>query len=115
MFTSDYHSYGSTLQVTMNGTPIPMSVYSVGPVLYPRFGPVKTYIGDISAFSGKQGVTLRFEAIPWPDDPYGCTADLDAIQFSSIVVPEPSTLVLLAIGLITASASIFRRRHVLRG
>jgi hypothetical protein len=98
MFNSDYISGGS-LVVSMNGTPISMSVYSVGPIVNSNFGPVKTYIGDISAFSGRQNVALRFEAVPF-DPPY-CNADLDAIQFSSISTPEPSSLVLLAVGIVS--------------
>ena len=99
LFKSEFGGVG--LAVSLNGTAIPMSVYSVGPVVNPGGGPVKTFIGDISAFSGQQNVELRFEG--------GCM--LDEIEFSSIVVPEPASLCLLAFGAIAACVYLITRRR----
>ena len=92
LFESDnYNALGDQpLLVSLNGTPLSTSLYSVGGTVNSNWGPVKTYIADISAFSGQSNVTLRFDT----PGPSGEMVDLDAIQFSS--VPEPSALVLLA-------------------
>ncbi len=82
--------------VSLNGTVIPTSVYSVGPTLNSNHGPVDTYIGDIRAFSGQQNVVLTFESAGFNT--------LDNIQFSPTVVPEPSTLALLTIAALVALA-----------
>ncbi len=90
--------------VSLNGTVIPTSVYSVGPTLNSNHGPVDTYIGDIRAFSGQQNVVLTFESAGFNT--------LDNIQFSPTVVPEPSTLALLTIAALVALAPLARRRVV---
>jgi hypothetical protein len=88
--------------LSLNGTVIPTSVYSVGQTVNSLNGPVDTYIGDIRAFSGQQNVLLKFESAGYNT--------LDDIQFSSTVVPEPSTLALLTIAALVALAPIVRRR-----
>jgi hypothetical protein len=55
-------------------------------------------------------VVLRFETVP-TGSPFGGTADLDNIQFSADPAPEPSTLVLLAIGALTGGAYLLRRHR----
>ena len=107
MFETDF-APDATFAVSLNGTPIPMSLYSLGPVINPNFGPVETYIGDISAFAGQQAVTLRFE--PVSTDGLSAQADLDAIQFSTIVVPEPSALMLIVAGVLSLAGYFWRRR-----
>ena len=84
MFSTEF---GGTLGMTvsLNGTVIPLSLYSVGPVVNSLWGPVDTYIGDIRQFTGQQNVALQFTG----------SGPLDAIQFSPLIVPEPSMLVLL--------------------
>ena len=59
MFSTDLLSLANVV-VSLNGTPIPTSLYSVAPVINANYGPVETYIGDVSAFSGQQNVVLRF-------------------------------------------------------
>jgi hypothetical protein len=110
MFSTDYIQ-GANLVVSLNGGPIPMSLYSVGPVINAANGPVETYIGDISAFAGQQDVTLRFETVPILYPSFG-EADLDAIQFSTIVVPEPSALILVGAGLLSLAGYFWKRRAV---
>ena len=106
LFSSDFIG-GANLVVSLNGTPIPTSLYSTGPVINERFGPVKTYIGDVSAFAGQSDVVLRFEAVP-TGGPVWVAADLDAITFST--VPEPSSLALVAIGAVTTCLYLLRCR-----
>jgi hypothetical protein len=108
-FESDFITTGGSIVVSLNGIQIPMSLYSVGPVVNANWGPVKTYIGDISAFAGQQDVTLRLEAVP-PAGGQSCNTDLDAIKFSMIPAPEPSTLLLSAIGALITCAYRLRRR-----
>ncbi len=88
----------SNLVVSLNGTDIPMSLYSVGAVINSYHGAVETFIGDIRAFSGQQDVTLKFDVSHpgYGDQP----ATLDGIQFSPTIVPEPSTLALIVIGVL---------------
>jgi hypothetical protein len=87
--------------VSLNGTVVPTSIYSVGPTVNAGDGPVDTYIGDIRAFSGQQNVELRFESNGWNT--------LDGIRFSTIVVPEPSTAVLLTVAALGALIVAARR------
>jgi hypothetical protein len=91
MFSTDFAQYAGQLIVSFQGTVIPMRLYSVGdPVNDNR--PVETFIGDISPFAGQEG-ELRFDLTP---DPHTLIT-LDAIEFSPIVSPEPSSFVLLVI------------------
>jgi PEP-CTERM motif len=96
--------FGS-LVVSLNGTTIPMSLYSVGPVIDSNLGPVEMFIGDIRPFTGQQNVELRFTG----------TGPLDDIQFTPMVVPEPSTLVLLTLAVLGTFAHIMRRRRRVAG
>jgi hypothetical protein len=84
------------LVTSLNGTVIPMSLYSVGPII--NFGPVETFIGDIQPFAGQQNVELRFTG----------SGVLDAIQF---VAPEPSTLLLLCVGAGSLCSYVCRHRR----
>jgi len=117
MFSTDMAYYVDHLQVSLGGTVIPMHLYSVGSVVNhpsgPWFGPVETFIGDISTVAGQQDVELRFtKLVQDPSNPYNHGfADIDAIQFSTIVVPEPSSLVLLAIGILSLAGYCWRRRN----
>ena len=71
----------------------------------PGFGPIETYFANISTFAGEDDVVLKFDAAP------GSETDLDAIQFSTIV-PEPSSLALLAIGILSLGGYVWRRARV---
>jgi hypothetical protein len=93
MFSTD-SAWASSLAASLNGTVIPMSLYSVGPVIDSNLGPVETFIGDTRQFTGQGNVELRFTG----------SGGLDAIQFSSLIVPEPSMLVLLSIGILSLAA-----------
>ena len=95
LFESDF-SAGGFLTVSLDNTVVATSVLSTGETVNPNFGPIKTYIADVSAFAGQSNVTLEFDAAN------GVFADLDAISFST--VPEPSSLVLLAVGALSARA-----------
>jgi hypothetical protein len=106
LFMSDLD--GNDLTVSLNGTVIPMSVYSVGSTVNPNYGPIITYIGDIRAFSGQQNVTMQFTTTTNNLDNF---ADLDNIQFSATVVPEPSSLMLVAIGLLLLAGYSCHRRN----
>jgi hypothetical protein len=86
----------------LNGTVIPTSLYSVGDTVNASHGPVDTYIADIRAFAGQKNVELRFESNGWND--------LDGIHFSRAIVPEPTTLTLLAVGSFGVFALVLRRR-----
>ena len=99
MFSTD-SAWASSLAASLNGTVIPMSLYSVGPVIDSNLGPVETFIGDIRQFTGQGNVELRFTG----------SGGLDAIQFSSIIVPEPSMLVLLSIGILSLAGCCWQRR-----
>jgi hypothetical protein len=99
-------------RVSLNAITIPMYVYSVrdtdsnGRAVY-------TYYGDVSAFSGQTNVALKFDKlIQDPNDPSGDHAwvTLDAIQFSTIIVPEPSALVLLGVAILSLAGYFWRRR-----
>jgi len=109
MFSTDY-AYSCNIVVSLNGTAISTSLYSVGAVVNANGGPVQTYIGDISAFAGQQNVVLRFETVP-TGDPYRGAADLDAITFSPISVPEPASLVLLAAAFFSLAGYYWHRRN----
>jgi hypothetical protein len=113
-FLSDTSTYIDELQVSINGAVIPFALYSTGNTVNPAWGSVNTYVCDISAFSGATNATLEFEKLVRdPANPamHGIV-DLDAIRFSSIVVPEPTTLALLTIAALVALAPIVRRRVV---
>jgi hypothetical protein len=97
LFSSD--KGGDDITVSLNGTAIPMSLYSVGLIVNPNFGPVVTYIGDIRAFTGQQNVTLQFTG----------GGDLDNIRFSSTLAPEPSTFFLLFVALLSLAGYYWQR------
>ncbi len=77
------------LTVSLNG----VTVFTTH-AAYPT--PAATYACDVSGFAGQANVEMRFSA--WPD---GGGGEVDAIQFSTIVVPEPSALALLAVALLS--------------
>jgi hypothetical protein len=91
--------------LSLNGTAIVTSVYNVGPIINQLYGagPVTTFIGDIRAFSGQHDVELRFESTS--------LSTLDAITFSTLMVPEPSTFILLGIGAISLFGFAWWRRR----
>ena len=99
MFSTDTPWYLDHLVVSLNGRTIPMRLYSVGNTVNPSFGPIETFIGDISAFAGQYSVELMFTKLvqDMSNPNVHGMVDLDAIQFSTIIVPEPSTLALLCV------------------
>jgi hypothetical protein len=99
-FTTEAYCAGH-LVVSLNGTEIPMSLYSVGWQVNPNHGALETFIGDIRQFTGQENVELRFTG-------YGT---LDDIEFSPLIVPEPSTLVLFAIGVLSLAGYCWRQRN----
>jgi hypothetical protein len=95
---ANYGGENGWLTVSLNGTTLPMSLYAVGRVVDSSLGPVETFVGDVRAFTGQQNVALCFTGI----------GVVDSIQFSSIVVPEPCSLVLLASVLVAAGTACAR-------
>jgi hypothetical protein len=87
---------GETLIVTLNGTPIPISVISTS-------GYVMTMAGDVSAFAGTSA-ELKFTA------PSESNYGMDFIAFSSAGVPEPSAFSLIGLGLLGLG---WHRRRIL--
>ena len=74
------------------------------------FGPVETLAGNISAFAGSTNVELQFEELANdPSNPFQPYVNLDAITFSTTIVPEPSSLVLLAVGILSLAGYCWRR------
>ena len=112
MFESDISTYVNELQVSINAVVIPFALYSVDGTVNSSFGPVKTYICDISSFAGETDAVLEFDKLVHDTThPYNHgMVDLDAIRFSSIVAPEPSSLVLLVIGILSLAGYCWRRR-----
>ncbi len=112
MFRTDTGVYRDRFLVSLDATPIPMSLYSVDIDNQGAYGPVETYIGDISAFSGQNNVELRFtKVVQDPSNPFHHGLfTVDAIEFSPITVPEPSTVTLLCIATISLLAYVRRRR-----
>ena len=115
MFKTDMPQGVNRLVVSLNGTAIPMQLYSTDGTVNPYWGPVETFIGDISAFTGQQNVDLQFTKIDQdPSDPYVFGGvDIDNIQFSPTVVPEPSTLALIVIGVLSAPLYFLLRPRAL--
>ncbi len=101
MFSTESNCGAGDLVASLNGTAIPMSLYSVGDQINETHGVVETFIGDIRQFTGQQNVELRLTG----------SGTVDDIQFSSIVVPEPSTLALLSVAALVALAPVVRRRQ----
>jgi hypothetical protein len=101
-FESDISAYINELQVSINGNVIPFSLYDTGHTVNSNWGPIKTYILDVSAYAG-ENVTLEFDKLVHdPSNPGSHSGvDLDAITFSTIPAPEPSSLALLAVGVLT--------------
>jgi hypothetical protein len=116
MFKSNTPNYIDELRVSLNGVSLPFVVYSTDGFINPGWlatGPVKTYACDISAFTGTMNATLKFEKLVHdPNDiVWHGLVDLDAITFSTVVVPEPSSLVILAFGLFALATYTRRRRN----
>jgi hypothetical protein len=113
MFSTDMATYVNHLRVSLNGETLPFTLYAVGDTINPQWGPVKTYACDASRFAGLQGADLRFSLSSRypPNTIYFDAIDLDAITFSSVVVPEPSSLVILAFGLFALAAYSWQRRN----
>ena len=94
----NYHGAG-ILQVTLGGQILDCLTLSTGPNY-------SSYAADISAFDG-QTVPLTFSAISFGSN--FSYQQLDAIQFSSSPVPEPTVYALAALG--TLLFSLPRRRN----
>jgi hypothetical protein len=112
MFKSDISVYINELRVSLNCNVIPFTHYAVGGTVNSGWGPVNTYACNISAFAGEPDVTLKFEKLVHdPLHPNSGIVDLDAITFSTIFVPEPSTIALLAMGIVSLAGYRWRRRN----
>lgn len=109
LFSSDLG--GDMIMVTLNGIEISTSLYSVGETKNSSWGPICTYIGDISMFAGMEDVELRFEVVR-PSPTEATWATLDSIRFSEIVVPEPGTFIMLFSVLATGVLLPRRRRRI---
>ncbi len=97
--------------MSLNGVVVPFTLYSTGGTVNSLYGAVKTYILDVSAYAGET-VTLEFEKMvhdPTNPGSHGIV-DLDGIAFSTFVVPEPSSLILLAVGVLSLAGYCRRRR-----
>jgi hypothetical protein len=93
-------SVSGQLTVSLNG----VDVYTT----YATFdGRTKTFACDVTAFAGQSDVELRFSAGGASDALF----TLDAIQFSPIIVPEPSALVLLGVALLSLAGYGWRCRR----
>jgi hypothetical protein len=68
----------------------------------------ETYGVDIAPFRGQE-VALRITSFWLPDEPNGLS--LDALTFSPVSVPEPSTWALLGLGSVALGYRIFRQRR----
>ncbi len=109
MFVSDTPPYiANDLFVSLNGTVLPFTLYSTGGTINANWGPLETYACDVSAFAGQANVALKFTTAALD---CGYMVDLDAIQFSTIVVPEPSALVLLGVAILTLAGYRWRFRR----
>lgn len=86
--------------VSFDGQPISLTALSNAPNF-------TVYGGDISAFAGQVG-ELRISSALLPGQPYSGGGYFDAITFSTQTVPEPNTLLLVAVALTTGFA--VRRR-----
>ncbi len=98
LFTTE--QYLDDLTVSLNGIEIPMSLYSSRPEINQNHGAVETFVGDIRLFAGQSNVELCITG----------DGSLDNIRFSSLVVPEPSTLIPLVVAAFVTLAHIVRRR-----
>ncbi len=102
--------------VSLNATAVPMYLYSAG-AADANGRTVDTYIGDVRAFSGETNVVLKLDKLVQdpsnPTGPHGLIT-LDAIQFSTIIVPEPSALVLLGVAILSLAGYRWRLRRARR-
>lgn len=96
-------SYGAPLELQVNGSLLSLSYAPIAsqsgwnPAI-----PVFDAVGDISSFAGET-VELEFTTL---QSPLGYNG-LDEIYFSTIAVPEPSTLMLFSLG----GLALFARRR----
>jgi hypothetical protein len=110
-FDSDIPTYINELQVSINGTVIPFSLYSTDGTVNSKWGPVNTYICDVSAYASET-VTLKFEKLVHdPLIPNHGIVDLDDIAFSTTPAPEPSSLAILGVGILSLFGYYWRRRN----
>jgi hypothetical protein len=110
-FSTDWN-WGGNLVLTLNGTEIPYHLYSTIPG-GSNGREVLTYAADIRAFTGQENVELKFELsqIPGWYTTFGAQYSLDNIVFSPKIVPEPSSLILLATSAIGLLISMWRCRR----
>jgi hypothetical protein len=83
----------SPFTVSLGGTDLNLISFPVANQNY------SLYEADVSAFAG-QTAELTFTALTQKGHAQDCWLSLDAIQFSSDPIPEPSGLSLLAIGVV---------------
>jgi len=95
--------FGADVSVSFAGQDIPIVLLSV-------VNNYTLYGGDVSQFAGQSGhLTLSTRTLP---DSGLHNAHLDSIVFSAQVVPEPSVIGLLAIGLFLLGWRFFSNRRV---
>ena len=113
VFASDTTLWIDELQVSLGDTVLPFTLDGVGDTVNPKWGPVKWYICDVSAFTGQTDVTLKFEKLVHdPENPANHSGvDLDSIMFLDIIIPEPSSLALVAAAAISLAVFCRRRRN----
>jgi hypothetical protein len=93
--------HGTNFAVSLAEQVIPLSVFGVG-------SNYTIYVGDVSAFAGQEA-ELKISTDFQPNRAFSMNS-FDAISFSTLVIPEPSALLLTAAGALLLWPILKRRR-----
>ena len=106
---------GDQPEIYLGETQIPLAVVDVN-------GSIARYAGNISAYAGTTSqLRISYPAgYPLPDDEFGgnyqtFSGTIDNIQFTTRIIPEPTALMLAALGTVGWFAAWRRSRRRLRG